>query len=70
MPCYNLLWGPHVPYLFSLYLGVNRRPIESSRGCSNPDHNEIVEFEGKRYRCKYRKMIGVWFREWELVVDG
>jgi hypothetical protein len=26
MPCYNLLWGLHVPYLFSLYLGVNRGP--------------------------------------------
>src|SRR5258708_364579 len=32
MPCYNLLWGPHVPYLFSLRLGVNWCSIESNGG--------------------------------------
>src|SRR6266481_1671288 len=32
MPCYNLLWGLHVPYLFLLYLGVNWCLIESSGG--------------------------------------
>lgn len=31
----------------------------------NPNHNDVVEFEGKRYRCKYRKVEGIWFRTWE-----
>jgi hypothetical protein len=34
---------------------------------NNPDHNEIVEFEGKRYQCKYYKLDGFWFRDWKLV---
>jgi hypothetical protein len=36
----------------------------------NPDHNEFVEFEGKRYRCKYYKYYKIdhhWFRNWEVV---
>ena len=28
----------------------------------NPDHNEFVEFEGKRYRCKYYKIDHHWLR--------
>jgi hypothetical protein len=36
---------------------------------SNPDHNEIVEFEGKRHQCKYFKLDGVWFRDWKSVDD-
>jgi len=31
----------------------------------NPKHNDVVEFEGKRYRCKYRKAGGAWFRTWQ-----
>jgi len=31
MPCYNLLWDLHVPYLFSLYLGVNRHPLNQRK---------------------------------------
>lgn len=33
----------------------------------NPDHNEILEFEGKQYRCKYYKSLGFWQRRWEPV---
>ena len=36
---------------------------------NNPDHNEIVEFEGKRYQCKYRKLDKMWLRNW-VPVDG
>jgi hypothetical protein len=35
--------------------------------CPNPDHNEFVEFEGKRYRCKYYKIDDHWVRNWEVV---
>jgi hypothetical protein len=34
---------------------------------NNPDHNEIVEFGGKRYQCKYYKLGKIWLRDWKLV---
>ena len=35
----------------------------------DPDHNEVIEFEGQRYRCKYRTLAGVWVRRWEPVTN-
>jgi hypothetical protein len=35
----------------------------------NPNHNDVVEFEGERYRCKYGKLSGVWYRSLEQVAD-
>jgi hypothetical protein len=36
MPVTIALVPPHVPYLFTLKLGVNRVPAESSGGCKEP----------------------------------
>jgi hypothetical protein len=36
----------------------------------NPEHNDLGEFEGVRYRCKYRKVDGAWIRRWEKIVSG
>jgi hypothetical protein len=56
----QLLWCPHVPYLFILILGVNRVPAESSEGCKEPARKPRI------YKPHYRR----WFGEIGKIADA
>jgi len=45
---------------------VERRRVEAGllAICPDPDHNQVVSFDGESYRCKYYKVSGSWFRKW------
>ena len=45
---------------------IEKRRVEAGllTVCPDPDHNQVIEFEGLSYRCRYSKDSGFWYRTW------